>query len=256
MKAKDVMTTTLVSIDLSATVLQAARLMLQHHISGLPVVDKQGTLVGVLSEGDFLRRRETHTERRRTRWLEFLMGPGRMAGDYVHSHGNKVSEVMSTDLKTVGENASLEDIVKLMEKHRVKRVPVMRGDKLVGIVTRSNLMHAMVSLARVASPGAQSDATIRERLLAEIQKQQWAPATTANVVVHDGAVELWGMIVDERQREALKVAAENIPGVTEVKDHLVWIEPTSGIVIEPEDESPAQRRPPVVAAWPRASRST
>ena len=252
MKAKDIMTRTVVSIDQDATVLQAARLMLQHHISGLPVVDKEGVLVGVLSEGDFLRRSETHTERRRSRWLEFLMGPGRIAGDYVHSHGNKVSEVMSSDLKTVGEEASLEDIVALMEKHRVKRVPVLRGGKLVGIVTRANLMHAMVSLARTSSPGALSDATIREKLLAEFKKQQWAPFASTDVVVHDGVVDLWGMIIDERQRNALKVVAENIPGVTAVKDHLVWIEPMSGVVIEPAEETPAQsRRPPVVAAWPR-----
>jgi len=257
MKAKDIMTRIVVSVDPDTTVLQAARLMLQHHISGLPVVDKVGKLVGVLSEGDFLRRRETQTERRRSRWLEFVMGPGRIAGDYVHSHGNKVSEVMTTQVKTVNEDASLEDVVELMEKHRIKRVPVMSGGKMIGIVTRSNLMHAMVSLSRVASPAAQSDAAIREQLLAEMRKQQWAPAGTANVVVHDGVVELWGMIVDERQREGLKVAAENIPGVTEVKDHLVWIEPTSGIVIEPP-EAPVtqQRRPPVVAAWPRASRQT
>ncbi len=252
MKVKDIMTRIVVSVDPDATVLQAARLMLKHHISGLPVVNKKGKLVGVLSEGDFLRRSETHTERRRSRWLEFVMGPGRIASDYVHSHGNKVSEVMTREVKTVGEDASLEDIVELMEQHRIKRVPVLRDEKMVGIVTRSNLMHAMVSLARVASPVAQSDAVIREQLLAEMQKQQWAPAATANVVVHDGVVELWGMIVDERQREGLKVAAENIPGVKAVKDHLVWIEPTSGIVIEPPEEAPAQqRRPPVVAAWPR-----
>jgi CBS domain-containing protein len=252
MKAKDIMTRTVVSIDQDATVLQAARLMLQHHISGLPVVDEQGALVGVLSEGDFLRRSETHTERRRSRWLEFLMGPGRIAGDYVHSHGNKVSEVMSSDLKTVGEDASLEDIVALMEKHRIKRVPVLRAGRLVGIITRSNLMHAVVSLARAASPAAHSDAEIREKLLAEFKKERWAPVASTNVVVHDGVVDLWGMVVDERQRNALKVAAENIPGVTGVKDHLIWIEPTSGIVIEPPEETPAQsRRPPVVAAWPR-----
>lgn len=255
MKAKDIMTRTVVSIDQDATVLQAARLMLQHHISGLPVVDKQGVLVGVLSEGDFLRRGETHTERRRSRWLEFLMGPGRIAGDYVHSHGNKVSEVMSSDLKTVGEDASLEDIVALMEKHRIKRVPVLRAGKMAGIVTRANLMHAMVSLARASSPGALSDAAIRDKLLAEFRKQQWAPVASTDVVVHDGVVDLWGMIIDERQRNALKVAAENIPGVTAVKDHLVWIEPTSGIVLEPPEETPVQsQRPPVVAAWPRASR--
>jgi predicted transcriptional regulator len=138
-----------------------------------------------------------------------------------------------------------------MEKKRIKRVPVVRGDKVVGIVTRSNLMHAMVSLARAAPAVAQEDHAIRERLLAEMQKEQWAPVATVNVVVHDGVVELWGMIIDERQREALKVAAENIPGVKAVKDHLVWIEPTSGMTIEPPDEAPAPRRPPVAAAWPR-----
>jgi CBS domain-containing protein len=235
MKAEDVMTREVISIDPDATVLQAARLMLQHHISGLPVVDKDGKLVGVLSEGDFLRRRETKTERRRSRWLEFLMGPGRIASEYSHSHGSKVSEVMTIDVQTVDELASLEDIVELMERRRIKRVPVVCGGQLVGIVTRSNLMHAMVSLARVAQPVAKDDAAIRERLLAEMQKERWAPVATANVVVHDGVVELWGVIVDERQREALKVAAENIPGVKAVNDHLVWVEPTSGLTIEPAD---------------------
>jgi CBS-domain-containing membrane protein len=254
MKANDVMTRNVISVAPDATVLQAARLMLQHHISGLPVIDRAGQLVGVLSEGDFLRRRETGTERRRSRWLKFLMGPGRIAADYVHSHGSKVSEVMSEDVKTIGEDTALEHIVQLMEKQRIKRLPVLRGDKVVGIVTRSNLLHAMVSLARSAPPAAQGDVDIRERLLAEMQKEQWAPAATVNVVVRDGVVELWGVIFDERQREALKVVAENIAGVKAVKDHLVWIEPTSGMTIEPQEAAPAQqqRNPSVAAAWPRA----
>src|ERR1700690_3406901 len=136
MKAKDVMTRNVISITPDATVLQAARLMLQHHISGLPVVGA-GKLVGVLSEGDFLRRQETRTERRRSRWLEFLMGPGRIAGEYTHSHGSKVAEVMTTDVQTVGEDTSLEGVVQVMEKHRIKRVPVLRGRAVIGIVTRS-----------------------------------------------------------------------------------------------------------------------
>lgn len=235
MKAEEVMTREVISIDPDATVLQAARLMLQHHISGLPVIDKDGNLVGVLSEGDFLRRRETKTERRRSRWLEFLMGPGRVAAEYSHSHGSKVSEVMTPDVQTVDEVTPLEDIVELMERRRIKRVPVVCGGQVIGIITRSNLMHAMVSLARVAQPADKGDAAIREHLLAEIQKEQWAPAATTNVVVHDGVVELWGVIVDERQREALNVAAENVPGVKAVKDHLVWIEPTTGMTIEPSN---------------------
>jgi CBS domain-containing protein len=232
MKAKDVMTRRIVSIAPDATVLQAARLMLQHHISGLPVVDASGTLVGILSEGDFLRRRETATERRRSRWLEFLMGPGKIAAEYTHSHGEKVSEVMTDEARTVDEDTDLEAVVELMERHRIKRVPVMRGGKMTGILTRSNLMHAMVSMARSETAAPKGDADIRERLLSEIQAQDWAPAATVNPVVRNGVVELWGAIMDERQRAALQVAAENIPGVKAVKDHLVWIEPTSGMVIE------------------------
>lgn len=239
MIASDVMTRKIISIDPDSTVLQAARLMLQHRISGLPVLDKNGKLVGVLSEGDFLRRRETKTERHRSRWLEFLMGPGTMATEYTHSHGNRVAEVMTTDVQSVEDSTPLEDIVDLMEKHRIKRVPVLCGGELVGIITRSNLMHAMVSMARVA-PGviqAGDDAGIREQLLAEMQKEHWAPVALTNAVVHDGVVELWGVLTDERQREALKVLAANIPGVKAVKDHMVWVEPMSGLAIEAQ-ESP------------------
>ncbi len=236
MKSKDVMTRTIISIAPDATILQAARLMLEHHISGLPVIDQAGRLVGILSEGDFLRRRETQTTRRRSRWLEFLMGPGRIAGEYVHSHGSRVSEVMTDAVRTVSEDTPLEDVVEMMERYRIKRVPVMRDSTMVGILTRSNLMHAMVSLARTTPAEIKSDAGIRAMLLAEMQKAEWAPATTTNVVVHDGVVELWGTIFDERQRDALKVAAENIPGVKAVKDHMVWIEPTSGMTIGPPEE--------------------
>ncbi|MEI9806269.1 MAG: CBS domain-containing protein [Pseudolabrys sp.] len=236
MKAEDVMTRDVISIDPDATVLAAAQLMLQHRISGLPVIDKTGKLVGVLSEGDFLRRRETETQHRRSRWLEFIMGPGRMAAEYTHSHANKVSEAMTVDVQTVADNTPLEDIVELMERRRIKRVPVLCGTEVVGIVTRSNLMHAMVSLARSAQPAATDDASIRAALLKEMKSEKWVPVAMTNVVVHDGIVELWGVIVDDRQREALKVAAESIPGVKAVKDHLVWVEPMSGLSIEsPED---------------------
>lgn len=235
MKAEDVMTRDVISIDPDSTVLQAARLMLQHRISGLPVIDANGKLVGVLSEGDFLRRRETNTEKRRSRWLEFLMGPGRIAAEYTHSHGCKVSEAMTRNPQTVSETASLEDIVELMELHRIKRVPVLCGDEVVGIVTRSNLMRAMVSVARAVPPPATDDMAIRQKLMDEIQKAEWAPSATIDVVVRDGIVELWGVIIDDRQREALKVAAENIPGVKTVKDHLVWVEPMSGMAFDPND---------------------
>jgi CBS domain-containing protein len=236
MKASEIMTPDVISADPDATVLQAARYMLQHHISGLPVIDKTGALVGILSEGDFLRRRETHTDRRPSRWLEFLMGPGKLAAEYTHTHGSKVSEVMTTKMHTISEDTPLEKIVEMMERYRIKRVPVLRGKKVVGIVTRANLMHAMVSLARGEPKAATSDAAIRQELLSELKSEKWALASMINVVVRGGVVELWGMIVDDRQREALIVAAENVRGVKEVKDHLTWVEPTSGVVIEPRDE--------------------
>ncbi|MFA6264535.1 MAG: CBS domain-containing protein [Pseudolabrys sp.] len=238
MNASDVMTRDVVTVEPEATVLQAARLMLQKRISGLPVIDKNGTLVGVLSEGDFLRRRETQTEKRRSRWLEFIMGPGKVAAEYTHTHGSRVGEVMTTDVQTVDENAALEDIIELMEKHRIKRVPVMSGTTLVGIVTRSNLMRAMVSMARV-TPGPQSpkdDGAIREQLLAELKKQNWSPIAALDVVVRDGVVELFGVITDDRQRTALKVACENIAGVKDVKDHLCWIDASTGIALDTPDE--------------------
>ena len=170
MKALDVMTRTVISVEPDATVLDAARLMLQQHISGLPVIDKVGRLVGILSEGDFLRRRETQTERRRSRWLEFLIGPGKIAAEYTHSHGRKVAEVMTDDVYTIDEDTALEDVVDLMERRRIKRVPVLRGNKVVGIVTRSNLMYAIVSLSRLLPETAKNDLAIREELIAEIQK--------------------------------------------------------------------------------------
>jgi CBS domain-containing protein len=134
MQVKDVMTRKVLSIEPDVSVLEAVRSMLQNKISGLPVVDANGTLVGIVTEGDFLRRSETKTERQRPRWLEFLLGPGRLADEYVHTHAGRVSAVMTPDPYTVTEDTPLEDVVQLMEKHRVKRLPVVRGKSLVGIV--------------------------------------------------------------------------------------------------------------------------
>lgn len=152
MLAKDVMTKSVVTVDPGATVLQAVRLMLQKRISGLPVVDASGNLVGIVTEGDFLRRVETKTERRRPRWLEFILGPGRLADEYVHSHGSKVAEVMTPEPLTIAEDTPLDEVVQTMETRGVKRLPVVRGKRVVGIVSRANLLHALASLAPTA-PG-------------------------------------------------------------------------------------------------------
>jgi CBS domain-containing protein len=211
-------------------------MMLQHKISGLPVIDASSNLVGIVTEGDFLRRSETGTQRKRPGWLEFLVGPGRLAGEYVHASGRKVEDVMTTDVYTVDEDAPLEKVVYLMEKHRIKRIPVVRNGKVVGIVTRANLMRAVATLALEARPAPASDAAIRERLITDLKKQSWAPSAAIEVAVTDGVVKLTGALTDERERQALRVAAENIPGVKKVEDHLIWIEPYSGMILEaPED---------------------
>lgn len=232
MKAKDIMTRRVISIPPDASIFEAARLMLQNRISGLPVVDSAGALVGVVTEGDFLRRAETGTEKHRPRWLEFILGPGRAAADFTHSHGRKVDEVMSDNPISVSEDAPVEEIVSLMERHRIKRVPITRGARLAGIVSRANLVRAMLPLARIAQPVAQSDFEIQTRIKTELENQKWAPVAVIEVMVNQGIVDFWGTILDERDRKALKVLAENVPGVKAVNDHTVWVEPTSGFVLE------------------------
>lgn len=236
MLARDVMTPRVISIKSDAPITQAVRLMLENRISGLPVVGQKGELVGMVTEGDFLRRGEIGTRRHRSRWLEFMIGPGRLAEEYVHACGRKVEEVMTCDPVTIFEDTPLEQAVDLMERHRIKRLPVMKEGRLVGILTRSNLMHALASLAIEPKAPAGDDAAIRAQIIAECERQSWAPMS--NVVVQNGIVDLWGVIADERERQARIVAAENVPGVTAVHDHLIWIEPLSGFVVQsPEDEA-------------------
>lgn len=237
MKAEDIMTRRVISVAPEASILESARLMLQHRVSGLPVIDAAGRLVGVVTEGDFLRRVEVGTERKRPRWLEFIAGPGRLATEYVHSHGRKVADVMTGEPITVGEDTPIEEVVRLMERRRIKRLPVMRGTKVVGIVSRANLLHALASVAREALPAAKDDQAIRERVLAELAKQPWAPHDLIDVTVRNGVVELWGVFTADHQREAATVVAENIAGVKKVANHIAWIEPVSGMVIyEPDAE--------------------
>jgi CBS domain-containing protein len=238
MKAVDIMTRRVISVGRDASVFEAVRLMLQHRISGLPVVDPAGILVGMITEGDFLRRAEAGTERHRPRWLEVFLGPGRAAVEYTHSHGRKVYEVMSDQPYSVSEDTPLEKIVDLMESHKIKRVPVTRDGRLIGIVSRANLMRAILPIVRSALPPAQSDLDIRKRIVAEMDKQKWAPVALVDVTVKSGIVDLWGTILDEREREALKVLAQNVPGVNEVRDHMIWEEPTSGFTSGPDDSDP------------------
>jgi CBS domain-containing protein len=239
MNAGDVMTQSTVTVAPDASIMHAIRLMLERRISGLPVVDHAGALVGMLTEGDLLRRTELGTQRQRPRWIEFLIGPGQLASEYVSASGRKVCEVMTTPVYSVAEDTPLTDVVQIMESKQVKRLPVVRDNQVVGIVSRANLLRALASLPRDAEPADVTDASIRNHLLAELDKQRWAPVALVDVIVRDGVVHLWGTLTDERQRQGIRVAAENTPGVKGVEDHLVWIEPMSGIVVTSEGGSRA-----------------
>jgi CBS domain-containing protein len=232
MNVADVMTRTAITVTPETTIEAAARLLLEHRISGLPVVDPGGAVVGVVTEGDLLRRIETGTERRHSGWLEFLIAPGRLAEEYAHANARRVGEVMTTDVVAVTPEEPLAEVVRLMERHHIKRLPVIENGRLVGIVSRANLVQALLdNLPKPAGKAAVGDAEIRERILAEIAKQPWGPRASVDVRVVGGIVELYGSITDERERAALQVLAENAPGVKAVEDHLVWVEPVSGLII-------------------------
>ena len=148
MRAHQIMTKPVITVDPDTTIVEAAKIMLTRHISGLPVVDATGKLVGIVSEGDFIRRREIGTGRRRGRWLKFILGPGESAWDFVHENGRRIDEVMTPSPVTVTEGTTLAEIADLMERRHIKRLPVLRGDKIVGMISRANLLQAVASLAR------------------------------------------------------------------------------------------------------------
>jgi CBS domain-containing protein len=247
MNASDVMTRTVLSVRPDVAVADAIRMMLDNRISGLPVIDDSGRLVGILTEGDLLRRGETGTERHRPRWLEILMGPGRLAEEYVRTHGRRIGELMTRDPISVAPGTPLKEIVELMERRRIKRVPVLDGEVMVGILSRADLLRGLAGALEEEPVGATTDEEIRERILAELARVAWVPRDGVAITVENGVVDLNGVILDEHERAALRVAAENVPGVKAVKDHLVWVEPVSGTIIDApqetrESESPAARQ--------------
>jgi len=240
MNAADVMTQPVISVAPEATIAEAARLMLLHRISGLPVTESSGKVVGMVTEGDLLRRAELGTEHRRRRWVELLVGPGRLAGDYIDTHGRKVGEVMTGTVVSVTPQETLSAVVDVMEERHIKRVPVIEQGRLVGIISRANLVRALVQRlteAAAAEPNA-TDTEIQDRVRAILEREPWGPRFSVEVTVKDGIVQLNGAVTDDRERTALRVAAENVPGVKGVRDRLVWVDSVSGFVLgTPQDET-------------------
>ena len=240
MRAHQIMTRPVITVTPDTTIVEAANTMLRRHVSGLPVVDTAGKLVGIVSEGDFIRRSEIGTQRKRGRWLELILGPGKAATDFVHEHGRKVAEIMTPAPLTITEDTPLEEIVQLMENNNVKRLPVTRGDQIVGIVSRANLLQAVASLARQVPDPTADDDHIRNRVIDALAKNDWCPFGLS-VMVHDGIVHLSGVITEERSRQAAIVGAENVAGVKKVHDHLCWVDTMSGVYLNsPEDENLAK----------------
>jgi CBS-domain-containing membrane protein len=197
----------------------AAKTLLGRRLSALPVVDDKGNLVGIISEGDLMRRVEAGTERQRSWWLRFLAGEETVAAEYAKSHARKVGDVMTRDVVTATPETPVAEIAALLEKHAIKRVPIVRDGQLVGIVSRANLIQVVAS----APKGLEirlSDSAIRDKLLAHLRAQPWSHTWQLNVTVNGGVVDLWGLTYSDNERAAIRVGAENIPGVRAVNDHL------------------------------------
>ena len=231
MRAMDVMTTNVVTVRPDTTVQEVARILSEQGISGVPVVDADNRVLGIVSEGDLLHRIETGTERRperrtgrrRSWWLDTIGRDEELARDYVKSHGRTAGDVMTREVVSVNDTTELADVATLLETKRIKRVPVLKDGKLVGIVSRANLVRALAAAGtRLTAETASDDRTIRQRLLAELQGQEWVHAWAADIIVRDGIVHFW--VSDDRpeeERQALRIAAENIPGVRSVEEHVV-----------------------------------
>jgi CBS domain-containing protein len=218
-RAHEIMTPQVITVGADTTIVEAIKTMLRHQISGLPVVDEEGRLIGIISESDFIRRAEAGTQHKRGRWLSFFTGADRVAAQFAHEHGRKVGDIMTPNPRTVPEGAPLDQVVQIMESGNVKRVPVMRGDQLVGMITRSDFLDAVASIARHIPDTGADDDDIRNQVITSLQQAPWQPRRL-RVTVRDGVVSLRGVVRKETARKATVVMAENVPGVRQVLDHL------------------------------------
>lgn len=223
MLAKDVMTTAVLTALPSTDVREIASMLLERRISAVPIVDERGKLRGIVSEGDLINRPESETQHRRSWWLRLVSAPDEQARDYLRAHGTRAEDVMTENVITVSEDTPLSEIAALLEKHRIKRVPVVREGKLVGIVSRANLLQGLAA-SRPAAAAKREDQEIRDALLAALD-EAGLPMHLVNVIVSDGVVQLWGAVDSSVQHEAARAAVESTPGVKRLEDH-VGIVPT------------------------------
>ena len=219
MKAHDVMTKAVVFVNPEATVREVAQLLIKRRISAVPVVDDCGHVIGIVSEGDLMRRPESRTEAHASWWLDLLSGPEGRARTYLKSHGLTARDVMTRKVIAAREHTSLEQIATLLEHNRIKRVPVLRGGKLIGIVSRANLLQGLVAHGhRPAKSATRTARTLREAVMAEFRKAD-LKTDYVNLVIADGVAHLWGYVESDAERKAIVLAAKRTPGVRRVENH-------------------------------------
>ena len=223
MKAGDIMTAGAATIGAEASVADAARMMVQLHVSGIPVVETDGKMIGMVTERDLLRRAELGTEKQRPRWFNLWVMPGDDADDYVHAHGRSVRDVMSHQVVSVSAETPLEEVVSIMEKRGFKRLPVLRDGKIVGIISRANFLVALTHRLSDDAPPAADDIAVRRTILEEIEDQTWSGLAMVDVEVIAGKVLLRGTVTDERVRRAVVVAAQTAAGARPVTDSLTVV---------------------------------
>ena len=221
MNAADVMVTNVITVGPDACVQDVAHILLTNRISAVPVIGAKGELLGIVSEGDLMRRAEAGTGRRRPWWLTVFTGREAFAAEYVKEHSRKVADVMTRRVITATPDTPLRDIANTLEKNGIKRVPIMAGGKVVGIVSRANLLQALASLHKQIDAAAPSDSRIREDVLSRLRAEPWSHPSLINVIVRDGNVELWGIVDSQTEKKAVRVAAEVTPGVRVVNDNLM-----------------------------------
>ena len=221
MRARDMMTTAVVTVAPDTPVAEIASLLLKHRISAVPVASEDGRVLGIVSEGDLLHRPENGTDLARSWWLQAFTDSETLAREYAKTHGRRAADVMSRHVVSVAEDADAGQIAALLDSRRIKRVPVVRNGRLVGIVSRADLLRSLI--ARRNGSGTEwlaDDRAIHDAILRRARAEPWAEIVMLNVVVHDGDVELWGIVSSEEQRNAMRVLAEGVPGVGSVRDSL------------------------------------
>jgi CBS-domain-containing membrane protein len=221
MIASDVMVRDVKTVGPGTNVAEAARLMVHNDLSALPVVDDHGHLIGIISEADLLQREEIGTDVRHPRWIEAMTPASTLAAEFAKSHGRQVKELMSEDVITAREDTSLAEIAAILERRRIKRIPITRDGALVGIVSWANLIQALASASLEPSKELNQSRTIRQELLSRLGTQSWTDFGSRNIIVADGKVHLWGLVGSPAERKALVALAEGVPGVTGVVDEMI-----------------------------------